>query len=389
MKHTVFLVVMATLVMVGCNSPKVQSADTQAVSVLDSLNIIKITKSEYDAVDTSFNQTFCPEKCTEKEIRQIVDVMLDEQDRVWFNDGDLSIEVGHFKPMGMPAVRIVAPIDDLRRFHLGGILFGRPLYADFAYALSPEGYFVGQVQDGNLNVTWNICRIDGYEQRDLPQITFDGPRQADEFRWAQDGWLYIKMDDEYFKLHVDIPMTQNCSMKDIEVSRQEFEDAYMRSGQENMIRGDRQPDAEDTATLRAWAKRDGTSLDPLEEEPGYISFEYTSDCIELAIGDYCCTLLKGDTVAMQTCGMVLSADCPRYFGGVNMDWGEGELQEPAYIYIYQLSSDHQHVVRSYIYQTTPAWEPTQKRCFWGAGRWFYVEGYDRKNNRVVYHKLHL
>ena len=195
--------------------------------------------------------------------------------------------------------------------------------------------------------------------------------------------------NEYSQVNDVATMTPNCSLQDIEVTLQEFEDAWMRADQENMIRSDREPDAADTAALRAWAKRDGTSLDPLEEEPGYISFEETCECIEIAIGDYCYTILKDDTVAMQACGMVLSADWPRYFAGFNMDWGADDSDEPAYICIYPVTPDLSHVGTPYIYQTTPDWKPTGCRCFWASDGWLYVEGYDSKNDQTVYHKLHL
>lgn len=390
MKRLTLCLVLVALLLTGCHSPKTpQSDDLPDLSALKAYSLTKVDQSEYDGIESSFLQTFQQEVCTAEEMQKYVDAMLTDDDRIWLESSDLQIEAGRFMPMGMPAVRVVAPIDDLRRFHLGGMLYGRPIYADFAYALSPEGYFVGQVQDGNLHVTWSICRIEGYEQNDLPPIVFDGPGQADEFRWAPDGWLYFKIHEEHYKMHVDIPMTQNCRIQDVEVSELEFKDALMRADQENIIRSNRGPDAADTATLKAWAKWSGTSLDLLEEEPGYIMFEGFCDCIEIAIGDYCCTLVKGDTVQMESCGMALSADWPRYFGGVNMEYGAGEAEVPSYVYIYPLLPDFEHVGKPYIYQTTPQWTAEGRYAFWAADGWFYVEGYDRKKAHTVYHKLHL
>ena len=390
MKKLTFCLALVALLLTGCHHPKTSQDDTwQYLSALKEYSLTKVDPSEYDGIDASYLQTFRPEACTTEEMQGYIDALLSEDDRVWLESGDLELEVGHFMPMGMPAVRVVAPIDDMRRFHLCATHDSRPVYADFAYALSPEGYFIGQVQDGNLHVTWSICRVDGYEQSEIQVIVFDGPSQADEFRWASGGWLYFKMADEYYKMHVDIPVTQNCHMQDVEVSEAEFSDALMRAGQYNIIRADRDPDADDTVAVLAWAKRDGTSFNPFDEDPSYIQFEGFYECIEVAIGDYCCTFIKGDTMDMQSCDMKVSADWPRYFGGINMEWGAGNAEVPAFIYIYPVLSDHKHVGRPYIYQTTPEWQPTGRYHFWAAGDWFYVEGYERMNDRIVYHKIHL
>ena len=354
--------------------------------------ITKVSQLEYLKLDRSFQQTFQQQAFDSNEYRQWVEAVLDEQERIWLDNGDLYLEAGRFMPMGMPAVRIAAPIDDLRRFYLNNMRYGTSIHADFAYALSPEGYFVGQVQyAGDLRVVWHIARIDGYEQIDLPPIVFDTPPgHADEFRWAPGGWLYFKRGDEYFKLHVDIPVTQNCRMQDIEISEEEFFKVMKSAEQkENIMSHDRTPDATDTAILSQWAGIDLLSFDLISEECGYVSYEPGYECLEIAVGDYCCTRLKGDTVDMEACMMALSASSPRYFAGVNMEWGAGDVEVPGYIYIYPLSSDNRHVGTPFIYQTTPEWFPQGRHYFWAADGWFYVEGYDRKSDRPVYHKLHL
>lgn len=369
--------------------------------------ITKVSRDEYEALDSGYRQTFQPEPFPADEYKRWVEaVVLDEQEKTWFESGDLWLEAGRFMPMGLPAVRVVAPIDDQRRFHLNNMLYGIPIHADFAYALSPEGYFVGQVQrGGDLRVVWTIARIDGYEQHELSPIVFDTPPgNADEFRWAPGGWLYFKRGGECFKLHVDIHVTQNCRMQDIEVTEAEFFDVLQRSEQqENMIHGDRSPDAADTAILRRWARDVFLDPDFIMEESGYVWYEPGYECLEIAIGDFCCTRLKGDTVDMQACMMALSAAVPRFFAGVNMEWGTGETEVPAYIYFYPLlpalplnqgeypngGRGSEHVGKPYIYQTTPAWYPTGRHYFWAADGWFYIEGYDRKNEKNVYHKLHL
>ena len=258
------------------------------------------------------------------------------------------------------------------------------------FALSPEGYFVGQVRQGrDMRVVWHILRIDGYERHDLPPFDIDTMTgKADEFRWAPGGWLYFKRGDEYFKLHVDIPVTQNCRMQDVEVSEYEFFNLLDSAKQYNMPRVDRTPDATDTAILRGWY---GNGYDMLDvfEETSFLRYEAGYECLEIGMGDYCCTRLKGDTVDMQSCDMKLSVALPRHFAGVNYEWGAGDIEVPGYIYIYPLLTDDNHVGKPYIYQTTPSWVPTGRYDFWAADGWFYVEGYDPKNDRQVYHKLRL
>ena len=352
--------------------------------------IMKVSQLEYLKLDCSTQQTFQKEAFDSNEYQQWVESVLDEQERTWLDNGDLYFEAGRFMPMGMPAVRVVSPIDDQRRFYLNNMRYGNSFHADFAYALSPEGYFVGQVQHGgDLRVVWHIGRIDGYEQIDLPPIVFDTPPgHADEFRWAPGGWLYFKRGDEYFKLLVDMPVTQNCRMEDVEVTEEEFF-KVMKSAepQENMIHEERTPDATDTAILNQWAQNLLMSFDMVSEDVAYQWYAPGLEYLEIAIGDYCCTRLKGDTVDMEACMMVLSASSPHYFAGVNMEWGAGDVEVPGYIYIYPLLPDNRHVGKPYIYQTTPEWLPQGRHYFWASDGWFYIEGYDRKNGCPVYHKV--
>ena len=259
-------------------------------------------------------------------------------------------------------------------------------YERVGKAPSPEGYRVEQTQDSAGRIVWRIFRIDGFEQQELQPIVFYGPEGwADEFRWAPGGWLYLKRGDSHYKLHADIPISQNCRMKDVEVGEAEFRKA-MLSEQHNQTRSDRTPDA---AALKSWARRESLPVELVNEESGYVAFEGGYECLEIAVGDYCCTLLKHDTTAMQSCDMALSVDIPRYFGGVNMEWGAGDSEVPAYIYIYPLLADGKHVGKPYIYQTTPAWAPTGRYAFWGAGGWLYVEGTVPHTDRIVYHKVRL
>lgn len=182
------------------------------------------------------------------------------------------------------------------------------------------------------------------------------------------------------------------SLMDIEISEAEFFAELERAGQENMIRADRDLDAGDTAAVMAWWRKHDNSPDilsiALEDCEGM--FYEGLETLEIVVGDYCVTRLKHDTVDMAACSMSLSA-AGHLFGGINMEWGAGDAGLPSYIYIYPLLPDYEHVGQPYIYQTTPAWEPSGRphRDFWGPHGWFYVEGYDRKQDKYVYHRLHI
>lgn len=186
---------------------------------------------------------------------------------------------------------------------------------------------------------------------------------------------------------------QKRTLIDIEISEAEFSDALMRADQENWIRSDRPLDADDTAAVIAWLQKcnyySPDILNIVLEECGGVFYEGL-ETIEIAVGDYCVTRLKHDTVDMKDCSMSVST-AGNLFGGINMEWGAGDADLPAYVYVYPMLPDFEHVGQPYIYQTTPAWEPSGRphRDFWGPHGWFYVEGYDRNQDKYVYHRLHI
>lgn len=347
--------------------------------------IQKSTKREFER-QKPFVQTFDTLPMDTALRHRIVDYQLDELERSWYDSGELSLHLGRFLPSGTMVVRVDAPIDDFRRFLFDTHYYSsRSLHADYAYALSPDGYLVGQVIDGNLRVTWEIARLDGFEWHELWPISFHLPGPvADEFRWGTDGWLFFRSGNQYFKLHVDIPTTQNCRMKDVEISREEFEQAKAESSKYNTFSSGRTADAADTAILRTWVGERGYLLYDFLEESGAASFG-DLHCLEIAIGDYCVTRLKADTVDMATCFLTLSPD--GLFAGIEFEDLVGDDGVPAFIYIYPLAPDGQHVGSPSIYQTTPAWKAATP-YFWGSDGWLFVEGFD-PNNNTVYHKLHL
>lgn len=128
---------------------------------------------------------------------------------------------------------------------------------------------------------------------------------------------------------------QKRTLIDIEISEAEFFGALMIADQENWMRADSLLSADDTVDIMAFSVR-----------------EYL-------------------------------------IGGINMQWGSGDPDLPAYVVVYPLLPDDKHVGDPYTYQTTPEWTPTGRHAFWGAYGWFYVEGYDSKNDRYVYHRLHI
>ena len=342
------------------------------------------TKREFNRLKSSA-QTFDTVTISANQRQRLASMLLNEMELEWYATGELSLHLGHFMPSGTMALRVDAPIDDFRRFIFDTLYSSKALHADYAYALSPDGYIVGQVIDGNLRVTWEIARLDGYEWRELWPISFHLPGTvADEFRWGSDGWLFFRSGNEYFKFHVDLPMTQNCRMKDVEISREEYEQAKAEASRYNILSSERTPDAADTAILRVWASKEGLTLSELLENSGAAYFG-DLHCLEIAVGDYCVTRLKADTVDMATCNVILSTD--GLFAGIAFEDLIGDDGMPAYVYIYPLSADGKHVGAPYIYQITPSWKAAYP-FFWGADGWLYIEGFDSKNN-IVYHKLHL
>lgn len=175
---------------------------------------------------------------------------------------------------------------------------------------------------------------------------------------------------------------QGHSLIDIEVSEEEFFKALERANEENCTRTDRLPDDADTTIHTLTISKIAV------DDTGFTWYDADILCLEMAAGDYCVTRLIGDTLDMHSCAMSLSVR-GYLFGGINMQWGSGDPDMPAYIVVYPLLPDDRHVGKPYTYQTTPEWTPSGCHAFWGPYGWFYVEGYDSKNDRYVYHRLHI
>ncbi len=174
---------------------------------------------------------------------------------------------------------------------------------------------------------------------------------------------------------------------DIELSEAEFKKAMSQVSQKDQESSARTPDAADTAALQSWGKANELELETFLPECSFLHYTPNIDALEIAIGDFCCTRLKEDTVDMVSCGMVLSPTSPRYFGGIKIEIGAGEPDCPAYIYLYPLLADGRHVGKPFVLETTKKWLPSGLDMFWGTDGCFYVGGYDHHANHAVYHKL--
>lgn len=313
------------------------------------------------------------------------------QEYAWLESEGLRCRIGRFLPSGTLGVHMLWPIDDRRSFYFNGMHY-TSFYADRLFALSPEGVFASQSpSSGDLRDHLHISLIDGYEVSGFQDLALDSTQGfLTGLRWAEGGWLYFRTErGGCYKVHVDMHPSTNCRLEDVEVSETEYLAAKASFDQYNHARKQYDtPTAADTASVLRYREKYNMSWwDPLgmdSQDVEYFHLEGTDiDIVEVAIGDYCCTFMSGDTTEMQTCLMALSHE------GVFAGCGEHEeVDSPGYIYLYLLSADRRSVRQSFVYQTTPAWFPYGE-LFWSRDGWLYVEGRAGTHDRVVYHKLRL
>lgn len=309
----------------------------------------------------------------------------------WLESEGLRCRIGRFQPSGTLGVHMLWPIDDRRSFYFNGMHYTY-FDADRLFALSPEGVFASQSpSSGDLRDHLHISLIDGYEVSGFHDLALDSTQGfLTGLRWAEGGWLYFRTErGGCYKVHVDMHPQTNCRMEDVEVSEAEYFAAKASFDQYNHARKQYDtPTAADTvAVLRYREKYNMSWWDPMgadSQDVEYSHLEGTDiDIVEVAIGDYCCTFMSGDTTEMQTCLMALSHE--GVFAGC---WVQEEVDSPGYIYLYLLSADRRSVRQSLVYQTTPAWFPYGE-LFWSRDGWLYLEGRTGNHDRVVYHKVRL
>ena len=178
------------------------------------------------------------------------------------------------------------------------------------------------------------------------------------------------------------------TFEDVEITADEFDSAALCADQWQCVRSEREPLAEDTVIAREWFVKHGLEFTPeLMDECGFYAFE-GDNVIAICAGDYCVTRFLDDTTNMVGYDMVLGIEAAGCF---LLAWGGDMLEEPEYIYIYPMDlvaieEGKPYIGKPYIYETTPKWCPTGNRQFWGEDNWFYVEGFNR-NNEKVYHKV--
>jgi len=185
------------------------------------------------------------------------------------------------------------------------------------------------------------------------------------------------------------PSEVGYTFEDVEITAAEFDSAASCAMQWQYIRSDREPMVEDTAIVREWYAKHGLEFLPeAMEECGFYQFELYNT-IEICAGDCCETRFLDDTTNLVGFDMELGTEAA---GCVLLEWGCGDmLGVPEYIYIYPMNlvaaeDGRPFIGKPYIYETTPKWCPTGDRQFWGEGNWFYVEGFNRDDEKV-YHKV--
>ena len=351
--------------------------------------IVRVTKAEYDSHRNQYHQLFDTTAISSTERQQTIEkyysIALDDEEKGYYNRGDLQIHVGRFTPSGVKGVYINHPLDGSRRMYLNGMLYNTPLLCDnfdfFSNGLFAGGYYKEDSLQGSLHVFsvqgWDILNV----------IYVPVSQTPFGFKWTSDGWLYFRGGYDYYKIHVTCPThRENCLMDDMEISQQEFLTAQSHSKRYNIDRYDRTPTSADTAAIRQYAAGDDILYTILLDEIHTGQFgEGGPSFIEITGGDYCCTRLLGDTTYMEACHILLSRD--HLLAGINYQWGAPE--EPTYIYIYPYPADSRHVGTPYIYQTTPAWNTSGSVYFWGDDGWLYVEGWKPDTGQSCYHKVRL
>lgn len=308
----------------------------------------------------------------------------------WLESEGLRCRIGRFLPSGTLGVHMLWPIDDRRSFYFNGMLYTY-FDADRLFALSPEGVFASQTpSSGDFRDHLHISLIDGYEVSGFHDLALDSTQGfLVGLRWAEGGWLYFRTErGGCYKVHVDMHPKTNCQLEDVEIGEAEFLAAKADFAKYNYVRTQHAPTVDDSAAVLRYKKKSNiTWWDPLgadSQDVEYFHLEGTDiDIVEVAIGDFCCTFMPGDTTEMQTCLMALSHE--GVFAGC---WVQVEEDSPGYIYLYPLSADRRSVRQSLVYQTTLAWFPYGE-LFWSRDGWLYVEGRAGTHDRVVYHKLRL
>ena len=349
--------------------------------------IVRVTQAEYDSHRNQNIQYFDTTSITATERQQTIEkyysIALDDEEKGFYNQGELQIQVGRFTPSGVKGVYINHPLDGFRRMYLNDKIYDTPLYCDnynyFRNGLFAGGYYKEDSLQGSLCVYsvqgWDILNISYIRVNQTPF----------GFKWTTDGWLYFRGGYDYYKTHINSPThRENCLMDDMEISQQEFLAAQNHSKRYNIDRYDRTPTAADTAATRQYASGDNILYTILLEEIYTGQFgDGGPSFIEITGGDYCCTRLLGDTTCMEACHIMLSRD--NLLAGINYQWSAPE--EPTYIYIYPYPADSRHVDAPYIYQTTPAWNTSGSIFFWGEDGWLYVEGWKPDTGQSCYHKV--
>ena len=350
-------------------------------------DIMRVTKAEFERHRNKYNQLFdttaLPSAERLQEIENYRSSTLNNEESLLFTQSNLTIHVGRFLPSGIKGVFIQHPDDGFSRIHLNDMLYSS-VRCD-TYGLSRDGFLAaGYYLEDSLQGYLSVYSLQGWELLSVANLKV--PFTPFDFHWTSDHCLYFRGGYDYFKIKIHPPAhRENCIMDDLEISHNEFLAAQTHAQRYNIDRYDRLPTSADTAAALQYAGSDAVLYAIVLEELYSGQFGQGGPAfVELGAGDHFCTRLLSDTLYMQSSNMVFSRD--HLFAGLRLAWG-GSPDEPAFIYIYPYPADSRHVAPPFVYQTTPAWQPTGSVLFWGEGGWLYVEGWNPRTQQSCYHKV--
>lgn len=175
----------------------------------------------------------------------------------------------------------------------------------------------------------------------------------------------------------------NCVVEDVQITQEEFFAIQAEMYKYNFAECARDVIPEDSAIVLSESNNSSLTFEELMDDVWLGEWPEAGKLnVVISAGDACWTIVHGDTMVVETCGLMLSRD--NVLAGIRKDWGAGDDESPAYIYFHRIGDSKLH-----IYETTPAWTPTGRaNClFWGPDGWFYIEGNIPNTDQLVWHKI--
>ena len=175
----------------------------------------------------------------------------------------------------------------------------------------------------------------------------------------------------------------NCVVEDLVIPQDEFLVVQAEMSRYNYAERERGIIPEDTDLVLSESNNSSLTFEELMEDVWLGEWpEAGKRNVVISAGDACWTIIHGDTVVVETCGLMLSRN--NELAGIWKEWGAGDDELPAYIYFHRIGDSSLQ-----IYGTTPAWTPTgrENTLFWGPDGWLYIEGIIPNTDHFVWHKI--